>query len=81
VSGSGASGPPALAGQTVVVTGGSSGIGVETARRARLGGAAVHERNGGAPADSGPLIAAFTAAMPALTQALALDGSQPLVGG
>jgi NADP-dependent 3-hydroxy acid dehydrogenase YdfG len=31
----------ALAGQTVVVIGGSSGIGLETARRARSEGAAV----------------------------------------
>jgi len=32
---------PSLAGQTVVVIGGSSGIGLETARRARAGGADV----------------------------------------
>ena len=36
----GGAGPP-LAGQTVVVIGGSSGIGLETARRARAGGADV----------------------------------------
>jgi NAD(P)-dependent dehydrogenase (short-subunit alcohol dehydrogenase family) len=35
------SGEPSLAGQTVVVIGGSSGIGLETARRARSEGAAV----------------------------------------
>jgi NAD(P)-dependent dehydrogenase (short-subunit alcohol dehydrogenase family) len=33
--------PPALRGQTVVVIGGSAGIGLETARRAREAGAAV----------------------------------------
>jgi NAD(P)-dependent dehydrogenase (short-subunit alcohol dehydrogenase family) len=35
------SGKPELAGQTVVVIGGSSGIGLETARRAREEGATV----------------------------------------
>jgi NADP-dependent 3-hydroxy acid dehydrogenase YdfG len=35
------SGRPELAGQTVVVIGGSSGIGLETARRARVEGADV----------------------------------------
>ena len=35
------SGKPELAGQTVVVIGGSSGIGLETARRARTEGADV----------------------------------------
>ena len=35
------SGKPELAGQTVVVIGGSSGIGLETARRARAEGAEV----------------------------------------
>ena len=34
-------GEPSLAGQTVVVIGGSSGIGLETARLARSEGAAV----------------------------------------
>jgi NAD(P)-dependent dehydrogenase (short-subunit alcohol dehydrogenase family) len=41
VSNSGVSREPALAGQTVVVIGGSSGIGLETARRARSEGANV----------------------------------------
>jgi NAD(P)-dependent dehydrogenase (short-subunit alcohol dehydrogenase family) len=41
VSDSGVSHGPALAGQTVVVIGGSSGIGLETARRARSEGAKV----------------------------------------
>jgi NAD(P)-dependent dehydrogenase (short-subunit alcohol dehydrogenase family) len=35
------SGEPQLAGQTVVVIGGSSGMGLETARRARAEGANV----------------------------------------
>ncbi len=35
------SGKPELAGQTVVVIGGSSGIGLETARRVRAEGADV----------------------------------------
>jgi NAD(P)-dependent dehydrogenase (short-subunit alcohol dehydrogenase family) len=41
VSDSGVSREPALAGQTVVVIGGSSGIGLETARQARSEGASV----------------------------------------
>lgn len=41
MSNSGVSREPALAGQTVVVIGGSSGIGLETARRARSEGANV----------------------------------------
>jgi len=41
VSGSGVSREPALAGQTVVVIGGTSGIGLETARQARSEGANV----------------------------------------
>jgi NAD(P)-dependent dehydrogenase (short-subunit alcohol dehydrogenase family) len=41
MSDSGVSREPALAGQTVVVIGGSSGIGLETARRARSEGANV----------------------------------------
>ncbi len=41
MSGSGVSREPALAGQTVVVIGGSSGVGLETARRARFEGANV----------------------------------------
>ncbi len=41
MSDSGVSREPALAGQTVVVIGGSSGIGLETARRARSEGAKV----------------------------------------
>jgi NAD(P)-dependent dehydrogenase (short-subunit alcohol dehydrogenase family) len=41
VSDSGVSRAPALAGQTVVVIGGSSGMGLETARRARSEGAKV----------------------------------------
>jgi NAD(P)-dependent dehydrogenase (short-subunit alcohol dehydrogenase family) len=54
---------PALAGQTVVVIGGSSGIGLETSRRARSEGANVILTG----------IVAFTAAMPALARALALE--------
>jgi len=41
VSAAGAPGEPALRGQTVVVIGGSAGIGLETARRARAEGAEV----------------------------------------
>jgi NAD(P)-dependent dehydrogenase (short-subunit alcohol dehydrogenase family) len=92
---------PALAGQTVVVIGGSSGIGLETSRRARSEGAnvvltgrdpprldhAVRELGAQSSAAfdasdferlamSGPAAGrrvAFTAAMPALARALALE--------
>jgi NAD(P)-dependent dehydrogenase (short-subunit alcohol dehydrogenase family) len=41
LGGEAVSGEPELAGQTVVVLGGSSGIGFETAKRARSEGAEV----------------------------------------
>jgi NAD(P)-dependent dehydrogenase (short-subunit alcohol dehydrogenase family) len=72
---------PALRGQTVVVIGGSAGIGLETARRAREEGADViltardpdRLQRAGLELDAGALITALTAALPALTRNLALE--------
>src|SRR5207302_1736692 len=73
---------PELLGQTVVVIGGSAGIGFETARRAREEGADVIltardpdrvQRAGHELGASLAFISALTAALPALTKNLALE--------
>jgi NAD(P)-dependent dehydrogenase (short-subunit alcohol dehydrogenase family) len=77
---------PALLGQTVVVIGGSSGIGLETARRARAEGAELVL----AGLDRGPLedvatelgakqIAAFDATDPEALKGFFADGGEQLV--
>jgi NAD(P)-dependent dehydrogenase (short-subunit alcohol dehydrogenase family) len=75
---------PALAGQTVVVIGGSAGIGLETARQARAAGAAVvvtgrdPDRLGAAAAELGARSIAFDATDPAALNRFFRDLPAPI---
>jgi NAD(P)-dependent dehydrogenase (short-subunit alcohol dehydrogenase family) len=64
---------PELLGQTVVVIGGSAGIGLETARRARAEGANVILTGSRHPGVGLGIASTITAALPALTANLALE--------